>query len=67
MRARARARGIEMSFRKLKDDEVFAFIGRSSKSVILEVISADPEALELTYQLFMKVLVDCGLTWKDLD
>lgn len=56
-----------MVFKKLKDEEVFAFIGRSSKSVILEVISADEEALELTYQLFMKVLADCGLTWKDLD
>lgn len=56
-----------MSFKKLKDEEVFAFIGRSSRSIILEVISVDPEALELTYQLFMKVLEDCGLKWKDLD
>jgi hypothetical protein len=56
-----------MSFEKLKDEEVFAFIGRSSKSIILEVISDDPESLELTYQLFMKVLEDCGLKWRDID
>jgi len=55
-----------MVFGKLKDESVFAFIGRSSKSVILEVISDDPEALELTYQVFMKVLEDCGLTWRDI-
>ena len=53
-----------MEFEKLKDKKVFAFIGRSSKSVILEVISDDHESLELTYLLFIKILQDCGLTWR---
>jgi len=52
-----------LNYPQLDNDEVFAHIGRSSKSVLLEIISDDNEALELTYELFLSVLMKCGLEW----
>jgi len=51
---------------KLNDDEVFVYMGRSSKSLLLEVI-ADRESIDLTEQALILFFEDMGLTFKGVE
>lgn len=54
----------EMSIPKLNDDEVFVFMGKSSKSLIVEII-ADKESIDLTELALIKFFEKTGLTFKN--
>jgi len=50
---------------RLNDDEVFVSIFRGSRSLIVEIITEDSEALDLSEVLISKVFKEAGLKFKD--
>jgi hypothetical protein len=51
---------------KLNDDDVFASISHSSRSVILEII-ADPESVKLTEKALIVFLEGLGLVFEEAE
>lgn len=47
----------------LNDEEVFVYMGKSSRSLIVEII-ADKESIDLTERAMIKFFEGLGLTFK---